>query len=120
MQINVGEYEVFRDGTIVCNENETIDFIFNKEIGFIIRIAFVNDVVNKEPRIDVDKYDKQGAIFTFNNFNNGLGLGNISPITIGTLNNRYLFLNYRIYALDKGGKSLHYTWLLGEEVNNGK
>ena len=118
MEIKVGEFDVFKDGTIVGNENEPIDFIFNKEMGFIIRIIFASDPSITETKIEGDKYDRTGGLLTFYNFNNSIGIGNVSPIPIGALNSRQLLLNYRIYSLDKGGKAFHYTWLLGKEVKN--
>ena len=65
-----------------------------------------------------EPYDKVGAKLTLKNFNS-IGIGNVKPLQIGTLNHRELFLNYRVYSLDKGAKTLHYTWLLGKEVKNG-
>lgn len=120
MQIKVGEYDVFKDGTIVGNENESIDFILNKDIGFVIRVLFANDADQKEPRVSADQYEKNGIVITFYNYNNSLGIGNAAPIPIGRLSGRQLLLNYRIYSLTKGGKAFHYTWLLGKEVVNGK
>lgn len=120
MQIKVGEYDVFESGTIVGNENEPIDFIFDQDIGFIIRIVFKSDNVVTSPTIQGDKFDKVGGQLTFVNFNNSIGLGNVSPIKIGTFKKRELHLNYRVYSLNKGGKSFHYTWLLGKEVADDK
>lgn len=119
MEIKVGDYEVLKDGTIIGNENESIDFILIKEIGFTIRISFKTDLMVQEPNIQVEKFDKAGGLLTFYNFNNSIGIGNIKPLVIGSFNNRQLLLNYRVYSLDKGGKSFHYTWLLGKEVQNG-
>lgn len=119
MEIKVGQFDVLKDGTIVGNENEPIDFIFIKEIGFTIRVFFRTDKTIKGPKIHADKFEKAGALLTFYNFNNSIGIGNVEPIVVGVFNTRQLLLNYRVYSLDKGGKSFHYTWLLGKEVKNG-
>jgi len=118
MEIKVGNYDVFKDGSIVAIENEPIDFVFIKEIGFTIRIVFKTDSTISESKISAEKFDKVGALLNFINFNNSIGVGNVEPTRIGTLNNRELFFNYRVYSLDRGGKTLHYTWLLGKEVKN--
>lgn len=119
MEIKVGQYDVLKDGTIVGIEDEPIDFLLIKEIGFIIRILFRTEVNIKDTKIQAEKFDNAGALLTFYNFNNSIGIGNIEPIPIGAFNHRQLLLNYRVYSLDKGGKSFHYTWLLGKEVKNG-
>jgi hypothetical protein len=120
MKIKVGKYDILESGTIVSIENEPIDFSIAENIGFTIRVVFVSDSEEKEPKIKAENYDKVGAKLTFNNFNNSIGIGNVEPLEIGTLNNRKLLLNYRVYSLNKGGKTFHYTWLLGEEVKNAK
>ena len=120
MEIKVGQYDVLKDGTIISNENEPIDFVFIKEIGFTIRVFFKTELSINDPKIQAEKFDKVGALLTFYNFDNSIGIGNVEPMLVGAFNNRQLFLNYRVYSLDKGGKSFHYTWLLGKEVENGK
>ncbi len=119
MEIKVGEYDVFKDGTIVATENQTIDFVFVEETDFIIRIVFKTNSTNNEPNIIAENLGSAGAQLNFINFNNSFGIGNTAPIIIGTLNDRELYLNYMVYALNKGGKSFQYTWLLGKEVKHG-
>lgn len=118
MQIKIGKYDVLEQGTVIGIENEPIDFLIAEEIGFIIRIIFKKDSNNESPTIKAEQFEKAGALLTFNNFDNSLGMGHVEPIKIGTLNNRELLLNYRIHSLDMGGKTLHFTWLLGEEVKH--
>ena len=118
MKIKVGEYEILDSGTIVSIEDEPIDFLIAENIGFTIRIMFENDLEIKESKVLVEKYDKAGAKLILKNFNS-IGMGTIKPVQIGVLNHRELFLNYRVYSLNKGGKTFHYTWFLGKEVKNG-
>jgi hypothetical protein len=120
MEIKVGEYDVLKDGTIVGIENEPIDFFIIKELGFIVRITFKDNPINKEPKVSAESFDKVGVSLTFTNFNNSIGIGSIKPVKIGVLNNRELLLNYRIYSIEKAGKTFHYTWLLGKEVTHAK
>ncbi len=118
MKIKIGEYDILESGTIVAVENEPIDFFLIENLGFTVRIVFENDLEVKESRVKGEPYDKVGAKLTLTNFNS-IGIGNVSPMHIGTLNNRELFINYRVYSLDKGAKTFHYTWLLGKEVKDG-
>ena len=118
MKIKVGDYDILESGTVVSIENEPIDFLIAENIGFTIRIVFEDDSEINESKVIAEQYDKVGAKLTLKNFNS-IGMGTIKPVQIGVLNNRELFLIYRVYSLDKGGKTLHYTWLLGKEVRNG-
>jgi hypothetical protein len=118
MKIKVGEYDVLDSGTIVSIEDEPIDFVLVENIGYTIRIVFENDYEDKSSRMKGEPFDKVGAKLTLINFNS-IGVGNVKPLQIGTLNHRELFLNYRVYSLDKGAKTFHYIWLLGKEVKNG-
>lgn len=119
MEIKVGDYDVFKDGTIISTINQNVDFVFVEEVDFVIRVVFINDVTNQEPSIKAEAFGKGGAKLVFKNFNNSIGIGSVEPLVIGTLNGRPLYLNYIIYALSMGGKSFQYTWLLGKEVKNG-
>ena len=49
-----------------------------------------------------------------------LGVGNTDLLNLGHINNRKLFLNYRIYSVTELSNTLHYTFYLGEEAENGK
>jgi hypothetical protein len=119
MKIKVGDFDVYESGSVVGNDNEPIDFIIDATVDFTVRLAFVTDTNQKEHSAKADKFGQRGVQITFINYNNSLGTGNITPLKLGRLNGRELFLNYRIYCLDKGGKHIHYTWLLGKEVANG-
>ncbi len=122
MRIKVGEFDVLESGTVVGNANEPIDFKIEGSPVLTFRLIFVNDIESKEQSAKaMALQSEQGTIqITFTNYNNSLGVGNTSPIPTGHYQGRKLFLNYRIYSLaNDGGKHVHYTWLLGEEVGNG-
>jgi hypothetical protein len=119
MEIKVGEYEILESGTIIGNDNEPIDFIIDSTTNYIIRFTFKNDAENKQWTATASRFGANGLEITFVNFNNSLGIGNLAPIPVGQMNRRQLFLNYRIYALDKAGKLVHYSFLLGKGVQNG-
>jgi len=120
MKIKIGEFDVLDSGTVIGNDNEPTDFIMNEAVDFVVRFVFVTDASTKEWSVKADKHGKRGVKLTFTNYNNSLGIGNILPIKIGKFTKRELFINYRIYSLTSGGKLIHYTWLLGKEVADGK
>jgi hypothetical protein len=124
MKIQIGEYEVYAEGTIVSLPDEPVKF-FIEDLTF--ELLFKDDNETSENKLEIKPFDDQkGITLTFTNFNNSLGTGNVIPLPLGILNGKALFFNFRIYALngepDKGktGKTIHYTWLTKQkEVNNG-
>ena len=119
MKITTKNFEVLNSGSVITYENEPITF----HLADDLRVTFVfrDDKNNKEHRMDFNPIDNNELELILINFNNSLGTGNIKPISIGTLNNRRLFTNFRVYALSEKnkGRTIHYTWYLGEEVKNG-
>ena len=124
MKIKIGEYEVYAEGTIVSLPDEPIRF-YIEDLTF--ELLFKDETETSEIKVEAKPFDNnKGITLIFTNFNNSLGTGNVKPLPLGFLNNKTLFFNYRIYALngepDKGksGKTIHYTWLTKEkEVKNG-
>ncbi len=53
------------------------------------------------------------------NFNNTLGTGTVSPLKIGFTKGRHLYLSFLVTALrnaDQYGRTVHYSFLLGDKV----
>jgi len=119
MKIKVGDFDVLDSGSVVGTLNEPIDFIINEVTGFIVRLTFTEDTNQKENQRKADHFGDSGVEINFINYTNSLGAGNVSPLRIGMFNKRELYLNYRIYHIDRLGKQIHYTWLLGKEITNG-
>lgn len=124
MKIKIGSYEVYADGTIISLPDESVKFLI-KDLTF--ELIFKEDTeVNEQKVIATQSEDKKGIILTFTNFNNSLGTSNAKPLQLGYIDNKDLFLNYRIHALyagpdqPKAGKTIHYTWFTKDkEVKNG-
>ncbi|GAB4509061.1 MAG: hypothetical protein Tsb004_09020 [Allomuricauda sp.] len=125
MKIKIGEYEVYSDGTIISLPNEPVKF-FIEDLTF--ELVFKDNKEVKGQNVEAKPFENnKGITLIFTNFNNSLGTGNVQPLPLGFLNNKTLYFNYRIYALngepDKGetGKTIHYTWLTKErkEGENG-
>lgn len=123
MKIKIGEYEVLETGSLVAIADESVEFNIEGDILKTLRLLFENNEKSKEQEVkaEIPENDKNTVILKFTNFNNPLGIGNGIPLPLGNYKGRPLFFNYRIYSLnDKSGKHIHYTWLLGKEVENGK
>lgn len=115
MKIKIGDYEVYEHGTIVSIPNESVKFIID---DLTFELLFVDNKDNADMKVSAKSHENnKGITLTFVNFNNILGTGNLTPLPLGFIGDKSLFLNYRIHALngdpDKGetGKTIHYTWL---------
>jgi Domain of unknown function (DUF6864) len=119
MKIITGGKEVIGSGTVISFGTESVQFVIDdKPKDMTIEFKFIDDPSVKGSITESKIIDESSLVMTFKNFNNSLGTGNVEPISIGTSNNRPLFLSYRIYALgSKGMKTIHYTWYLGEAID---
>lgn len=121
MKIKIGEYDVLKSGSLLVLDNNDIDFIMD-EIGFTLRFKFeTNDEKPDEQLAKASILESnKGIQITFTNYNNPLGTLNTKPLALGYYKNRNLYFNYKICSVDKIYKTVYYTFLLGEEVSNGK
>ena len=119
MKITIGDYEVWHTGSVITSQSDHIEFTLDERTDYKLKIEFVNDTNNPADNAKAVLMPPNGLLVTFTNFNQPFGVANLTPIRIGNINNRELFFNYTIYAFEKG-KNLHYTFLLGKEVINGK
>ena len=118
MTIKVGNYEVYESGTVFSINSEPIEFFFP---NFSVKVEFEESENKDDIKINYDlQQDNQRLVVKLLNFTNPLGTENTVPVEVGHINNRKLLFQFRTYAMDSGeNKVLHYSWLLGEEVNNG-
>ena len=117
MRIKCGNYDVVSSGLVISFKDEPIEFILSEgPPPFVIRFLFADD--NGEQRIEVkEKSTSEGSITLFN-FNNQFGSGSSDPMPVGTLSDRRLYLQYRVYSLgEKSARTFQYTWYLGENIN---
>lgn len=119
MEITSGNYKVYDSGTVISFEQEPVKFHLAPDLN--VSLAFRDDIEKKdEHRLEFNPVSLTELEIILVNFNNSLGTGNTAPLEIGTLNNRRLYLNFRVYILNvKTNKTIHYCWYLGEEVTNG-
>jgi hypothetical protein len=113
-EFGIGDYEVLATGSIIGVANKPIIF---KIEDLVFELLFKDNSEHKEQKLTPEiPSDGKKMILTFENFNNGLGIGNLEPLEVGSVGEKKLFLNYRVYSLaDNTGKLLHYTWLLNNK-----
>lgn len=121
MKISSGEYEVLYSGTIIGIEDKDIEFNFPENHASLkIIFSFKTDPLVKDSPIQFDLPGDKTLRLTLVNTNSSLGTGNTQVLEIGFIDNRKLYLNYRVYAISDISKTIHYTFYLGKEVLHGK
>ena len=121
MQIKLGDYELIHSGVVITIDDNPITIKLPDEIegDYTFIINFVTDNDNKDSVTKYTVIDKFTLQIDFKNFDGFMGGGNSSLITLGTLRNLQLYLNYRVFDLSNVGKTLMYNFYLGKEVENG-
>lgn len=111
------DYEVLDSGSIISFKDEPITFRIETDLVF--RFRFQNDTEKKDQRMDYKPINNKELEIILVNFNSSLGVGNATPLPLGSINNRKLYLNFMVYALNEhSSKTVHYSWYLREEVTN--
>ena len=109
MFIKVGKFDVLYSGSVISLENESVLFcIDDLEIGLEFQSSD-----SGEMKVRFNKLSDKKATLVFENFNDSIGCGNPEPYSIGTYKSRELALLVRFSMLQKGGRTIQYTWLLG-------
>ena len=113
-KITVGIKEVIASGTVIgfegkpiCVEVGNLKFIFE----------FVDDDGKAEEKSLFTTPSATELKITLMNIRNPLGTGNPKPLSVGKLNGRDMYLNFRVYDLVGSDKTLHYTLYLEQEVS---
>jgi hypothetical protein len=118
------DYDVFESGTIIQFNQESFLFelIGSVDTGSSIKVEF-RFSLNAESLDSKMNFEDGGLnhlILNLINFNNKIGQGNVEPLNIGTLDNRELFLSFRVTSGNEiFARTLDYTFYLGKVVNNG-
>jgi hypothetical protein len=119
MKIKTGEYDVLYSGTVIGVEDKPIEFLFPENEGSIkIIIEFkTDDSIPNESPTEMNVLDGKTLKMVLVNLKD-LGAGNTKIINIGNVTGRKLYINYRVFSINKLSKAFHYTFYLGEEAND--
>ena len=120
IKMKSGSADILATGTVIAFSGNPIEIEFGVgddrlKIIFVFKDEEGKD--SKDLRTEGKSLDDSTLQITFFNFSNPLGSGSSKPIDFGALNNRRLYINYRIYELREGDKTLHYTIYLGETIS---
>lgn len=117
-EINIGNLDVIDSGNIVSVDNLKILVTLGTKNPFSVEMQMIYQENESETRFEGYEIEQVGIGIKFINFTNSLGTGNVTPLRIGWYNGRTLFLNYRIFPINKNkGGIFNYTFLLGQRVD---
>ena len=117
IKIESDNYEVIASGSVMqYHRNAPIKFQFSSSDGPLnFQFNFTKDSSVKEPTV-LSKVVEEDNILIIDlvNFDKPFGMGNSSPLSLATIDDRNLYLNYVVTTLggDEGRKTFHYTWYL--------
>lgn len=107
--ITTGNTEIVSSGNIIAFLEHPI-FVEVQLDTFLLKICFVliDDKNIKSSFMDTSIVDDTLYVHVYN-FNSPLGTGIEQPIEFGTDSNKLLYLNFRIYHIEKSSKMLIYN-----------
>jgi len=120
MKIELGEYELIHSGVVIQIKDTPIKITIPDEIegDYTFLINFISDNENKESISTFTPLDKFTVQIDFKNFDNFQGGGNTGLTEMGTLRNKVLFINYRVFDLKNVGKTLLFNFYARKEIDN--
>ena len=118
--VTIGKYDLIESITVIDIDSEPISVTLDgEEKGLTFIFCFAKDEKEKGSRINYVTKNDNTAEVTLINVDGFLGGGNTELISLGTLKNRKLYYNFRVFGLQNSGNTIILNFYLGEEVNNG-
>jgi hypothetical protein len=114
--IKSGSADVLGSGLVISYNRNPIEIESGTRERLLIKFIFTEDD-EQEQLINPTSLTKEELELELVNFNNPVGSGTTEPLLLGELDERELYLNFRVYALNGADRTLHYTFYLGEEVD---
>lgn len=114
----VGDLDVIYNGS-VFSYDEHHPVIISIDRLLIINIEFKQDFSKANAAIDFDGVGHQLNIICYN-FSNPLGEGTQSPIKIGELNSRELWITFLVTSYNSSSHLFHYALYYGKTIQSKK
>ena len=120
IEIELGEFELIHSGVIIQIKDSPIKIKIPDAVegDYTFLINFISDNENKESISNFTPIDKFTVQIDFKNFDNFQGGGNTELTEMGTLKNKPLFINYRVFDLRNVGKTFLFNFYTRKEVGN--
>lgn len=118
--VKVGNYELLESITVIDIDSEPISVnLEGEETGLTFVFSFVKNENVSGAQINYAVTGANTAEVKITNADGFMGGGNKKLISLGTLNKRNLYYNFRVFGLQDSGNTIILNFYLGEEVNNG-
>ncbi len=102
--------DIIASGTAITFHNDNLEVHIAQ---FVFIFNFINE--GTEQKINFRSEGPTRLVIELFNFNSSLGTGSSSPVKLGTLVNRELFLTFVVTSFSpSASKVVHYTFMLGE------
>lgn len=117
--VKVGILDLIASGSVLTHDNSLVEF---KVSNLSIELAFYEDksVSGNKIEFETPATKINTLIIKTTNFDNILGTMNTSPLQIGTLSNRALYFSFIVHTIENNNRVIHYSWFLGQTVNDSK
>ena len=113
MKISSGNYEVISSGVVIGVKNEDISITLPQEyLNFKFIFEFIEDKTQEGSPSKFEILNNETLNIKLYNLNNNITSGNTEISNLGHINNRELFLNYRVLGLNELSYTLIYTFYL--------
>lgn len=110
VHIRTSGRDVVASGTVITADGRDLEFQLSH---LRVVFSFVSD--SGQTRLVPSAISGSALKLALYNFNNSIGSGTTSPIEIGTLVGRKLWLSFVVYAFSpESSKTVHYTFMLGD------
>ena len=104
-------------GTLIVYINELVEFDIENNKRYSTKLMFVNDSKFTGTDVKAEPYQDKSVIIRFVNYDDPLGISNVTPIVLGVLDGRTVYFDFVVYSLGTIKKKvLHYTFKLGEKI----
>ena len=114
IRVTSGTAEVVASGSVFTFQHQPVTFAL---ADLKITLRFTTDSAQPGHRISSTVPAPKTLDLELTNFDNPLGIGSNSPISIGTLGNRRLYLHFRVQSFDStSDKTVIYCFYVNEEV----
>lgn len=120
MKITTSKYELVHSGTIIQIEEGPINLVLPDKVegDYTIIFEFLN-VPNEKTVTKMIQVDKFNLKIQFINFNDKQNIGITEPMYLGTLEQRNLYLIYRVNDLVSKSKMINYCFYVERRETNG-
>lgn len=112
VQLESKDHYVISSGSVISFNGDPLVLkmpLVGEDLTFVF--SFSSDLDNPDkPTLRVIPHGERKLEIQFVNFDCELGTGNLSPVEVGSIDDKTLFLNYRVYILSNSDcRLLHYT-----------